>query len=283
MKKVLSVCIAGLLVISVFGFMGCEAGLTSNDGNGSVDDSGGSGFSFSDLYSRIKALEDENKKLNEEIEQLTNQQADTSSGLAGRIETLEGHVGSFLSNDLDSRINTLEGHVGSFLSNDLDSRINTLEGYVGGISVGDLKDTVDDLSYSASDGWSGTTLGTSSYSYQYISGAPEIILTDVKKGDVFLASLDMTAECGYSTLLATSGSIKWLDSSPVLNFGVRYSDFSHQNKMGIFKATSNGTIIIRMHMKGYKDTPCSGGLCIDWSGPISANQGSVLVSKLGIQ
>ncbi|MCP4137461.1 MAG: hypothetical protein GY754_41220, partial [bacterium] len=54
MKKVL--CLS-LLVVLVLAFAGCEAGLVSNDGNGSGDGSGDSGFSFSDLYSRIKTLE----------------------------------------------------------------------------------------------------------------------------------------------------------------------------------------------------------------------------------
>ncbi|MCP4134000.1 MAG: hypothetical protein GY754_23720 [bacterium] len=249
MKKNLRSCLAALLVVSVFGFMGCEAGLTSNDGNGSPDDSGDSGFSFSDLYSRIKILEKENKKLNEVIEQLTDQQANTSSGLAGRIDALEGHV--------------------------------------GGISVADLKNTIDDLSYSVSDSWSGA-ISTTSLSYQYISGAPEIVLTDVKAGDIFIASLDVTGSTGYSTLIATSGLIEWCGSAPTIFFDFIFYlpvTTQHGKAMGIFKAASSGTIIIRMHSKGYKkqitDIMNDNKRWVDM--PANASQGSVLVSKLGKQ
>ncbi|MCP4137411.1 MAG: tail fiber protein [bacterium] len=54
MKK--NICLS-LLVVLVLAFAGCEAGLVSSDGNGSGSGSGDSGFSFSDLYSRIKTLE----------------------------------------------------------------------------------------------------------------------------------------------------------------------------------------------------------------------------------
>ncbi|MCP4134003.1 MAG: tail fiber protein [bacterium] len=91
MKKIL--CLS-LLVVVVLAFVGCEAGLTSNDGNGSgLED--GAGFSFSDMYSRMNALEDKNERLSEEIERLNNGQTSTSTGLAGRIGELEEKADNF--------------------------------------------------------------------------------------------------------------------------------------------------------------------------------------------
>ncbi len=143
-------------------------------------------------------------------------------------------------NTISGRYSSVGGGLGNTASVDFFN--------VSGISF------IDDLPYSVSDGWSGTTLSTASSSwitgYEYISGAPEIILTDVKEGDVFLASLDVTASCGYFTFLATSGSIEWLGYGPTF-FVPNSNTFSHKSRIGIFKATSNGTIIIRMHMKGY--------------------------------
>ncbi|MCP4131980.1 MAG: hypothetical protein GY754_13465 [bacterium] len=278
MRKNLRSFFAGLLVVSVFGFMGCEAGLTSNDSSGKDDE-----FSFSKIYSDIKELKGEIKRLqqvNEEqeatIEALSGSSSSSIGAISERIDTLEGDVGG-ISVAISERIDTLEGYVGGISVVDLNETVDDLS-----YSVVDLKDTVDNLSYSVADSWSGTTLTTPSLGYQYVSGAPEIILTGVKEGDVFLASFEATAKCGYSTLVAASGSIKWLGSSPVLNFGNSRSKFSHQNAIGIFKATSNGKIIIRMHIKGHPGSPC-GEYCYIVSGPIYANQGTVLVSKLGIQ
>ncbi len=92
MKKVL--CLS-LLVVLVLAFAGCEAGLSSNDGNGSGDGSGDSGFSFSDLYSRIKALEDETTRL----QQVNDEQAEI-------IERLNGELGEHTTS-----INSLTGIV----------------------------------------------------------------------------------------------------------------------------------------------------------------------------
>ncbi len=228
-------CISLLMVLSL---SGCEEGLTSNDKSLTEDEK----FSFSKIHSDIKALKEEIKRL----QQVNNEQEITIEALSGSSSSSIGVISE---------------------------RIDVLEGYVGGISVIDLKDTVDNLSYSVSDSWSGTVLSTTSRDYQYIPGAPEIVLTDVKEGDVFLASLDATAFWGSITLLATSGAIEWFGSSPTLLWEIGI-DVSPKSAMGIFRTKSNGTIVIRMHMK-------SDQWLYDKPTPIYATQGSVFVSKLG--
>ncbi|MCP4132443.1 MAG: hypothetical protein GY754_15835 [bacterium] len=164
MKLFLGRNILTFTLVVIMAFAGCEAGLDT--GNNSGEDSGESGFSFSDLYSRMNALEDETKRLkkvNEEqaeiITRMNNKQTNTSSGLAERIETVENRVGEFSSSSLDSRIGTLEGRVGEFSSEGLDSRITNIEGYVGYIEqtydksltvkLQDIEDNID--SYSMAD------------------------------------------------------------------------------------------------------------------------------------
>ncbi|MCP4137550.1 MAG: hypothetical protein GY754_41670, partial [bacterium] len=101
MKRIHNLLTVGFLVISVIGFMGCEEGLTSNDGTSSeLGDNEGTGFSFSDLYTRIKALEEETKRLrkvNEEQEKtimtLSSSSSSSIGGLATRIGSLETAVG----------------------------------------------------------------------------------------------------------------------------------------------------------------------------------------------
>ncbi|MCP4130315.1 MAG: hypothetical protein GY754_04980 [bacterium] len=66
-------------LVCLFAFSGCEAGLTSNAGNGSGVGSGDSGFSFSDLYSRIQVLEEETRRL----QQVNNEQEITIRTLSG--------------------------------------------------------------------------------------------------------------------------------------------------------------------------------------------------------
>ncbi|MCP4138637.1 MAG: hypothetical protein GY754_47210 [bacterium] len=64
-------------LVCLFAFSGCEAGLISDDGMGSGDNSG-SGFSFSDMYTRMSALQEEVdwlKQVNEDTLKILSQVA----------------------------------------------------------------------------------------------------------------------------------------------------------------------------------------------------------------
>ncbi|MCP4135120.1 MAG: hypothetical protein GY754_29390 [bacterium] len=63
MKKFLRLSFTGLLVILVFGFMGCEAGLTSNDSSGNSEGGEGEKFSFSDMYTQVRNMSKEIESL----------------------------------------------------------------------------------------------------------------------------------------------------------------------------------------------------------------------------
>ncbi|MCP4134429.1 MAG: tail fiber domain-containing protein [bacterium] len=95
MKKIFSLCL-----FMCIAFSGCEAGLTSNRDSSSGDQEN-SGFSFSDLYSRMTSMETRN-----------NEQDNT-------IALLEG-------SDLDTRFNNLETAVTG--DEGLSSKVSSLEG-----------------------------------------------------------------------------------------------------------------------------------------------------------
>ncbi len=80
MKKFL--CLSLLLVV-VLAFAGCEAGLTSNDGTGT---SGDNDFSFSDMYAKIKTLQ-------EELDRLRISNADLESTLEGVTRLTDPNTG----------------------------------------------------------------------------------------------------------------------------------------------------------------------------------------------
>ncbi|MCP4136777.1 MAG: hypothetical protein GY754_37755 [bacterium] len=87
MKRNLFSIIPGMVLMSVLAFSGCEAGLTSNDGS----EPGDSGFSFSDLYSRIEALKEGTKRLgqiNEEQVEIIERLNSTVSGHTNSITNL---------------------------------------------------------------------------------------------------------------------------------------------------------------------------------------------------
>ncbi|MCP4137996.1 MAG: tail fiber protein [bacterium] len=59
MKKILNTGVISLLAMMIMAFSGCETGLTVNDSNNSNGSGSESGFSFSDLYSRLSSVETE--------------------------------------------------------------------------------------------------------------------------------------------------------------------------------------------------------------------------------
>ncbi|MCP4131677.1 MAG: hypothetical protein GY754_11925, partial [bacterium] len=76
--------ISSLLIILALAFTACEAGLVTDDSEGSGDSSS-SGFSFSDLYTKISTLEDKISEL-----QLQN------TGMGGNMNDLMAPVGSIV-------------------------------------------------------------------------------------------------------------------------------------------------------------------------------------------
>ncbi|MCP4131591.1 MAG: hypothetical protein GY754_11485 [bacterium] len=67
MKKYLSLTVSTLIITSILGFSGCEAGLTQGSSSSSNSDSD---FSFSDMYNKISALEAKNAALEAEFASL---------------------------------------------------------------------------------------------------------------------------------------------------------------------------------------------------------------------
>ncbi|MCP4131689.1 MAG: hypothetical protein GY754_11985, partial [bacterium] len=104
-KSLIMVIIIQLAIFSLF--TGCEEGL--NAGNDSGSSSEGTGFSFSDMYSKFSKLQEEvdrvrqeNEELKAVIEALTGDSLDTSNSLTTRIS------------DLESSVATLEGMNSTF-------------------------------------------------------------------------------------------------------------------------------------------------------------------------
>ncbi|MCP4136918.1 MAG: hypothetical protein GY754_38460 [bacterium] len=125
MKRIFFSSVVSMVLLCLFVFSGCEEALTSNDGT----ESGESGFSFSDLYSRIKTLEDENKRLNEVIGSITGGSGISIGDLASQVGNLETDLGS------------LNTRVGNFTVNEeqtVASRIENLEDDMGDGSSGVL-------------------------------------------------------------------------------------------------------------------------------------------------
>ncbi|MCP4129667.1 MAG: hypothetical protein GY754_01505 [bacterium] len=79
---------AGVIMVLALAFSGCEAGLTSN--NDSAGDEQGSGFSFSNLYAKMNAFEEQLKQLkitNTELEETINELGGKSSDSISNLET----------------------------------------------------------------------------------------------------------------------------------------------------------------------------------------------------
>ncbi|MCP4137482.1 MAG: hypothetical protein GY754_41325, partial [bacterium] len=173
MKNILNSILAGLILISIPAFSGCEEGLSTNSSDTSGENQD-TGFSFSDMYNRMNAMQKEIEKLhavNNEQQVIINSitggsgvsinslvarvgdiesyigdiAASPASTVSTRIQELETKVGSFTSSGLDSRIDTLEGRVGTFTSSGLDSRIDILEGRVGTFASSGLDGRIDIL------------------------------------------------------------------------------------------------------------------------------------------
>ncbi|MCP4134597.1 MAG: hypothetical protein GY754_26725 [bacterium] len=66
MKKTINSRMSTLFLIAVLALTGCEAGLTSNDGSGNGNGDG-EDFSFSDLYSNMRAMKEEIQDLKEKV------------------------------------------------------------------------------------------------------------------------------------------------------------------------------------------------------------------------
>ncbi len=147
-KLFLSIMIALVLAIT-----GCEEGITigSESKNGTGDDQD-SGFSFSDMYSRMNTMEKEIKsltKVNQEqaelIEKLNLVQANSEQGLSERLAVIENNVGTISIGTLDEDVTALKNNIGSFSLNEVDSRIGTLEGRVGTFSSATLANRIGSI------------------------------------------------------------------------------------------------------------------------------------------
>ncbi|MCP4136920.1 MAG: hypothetical protein GY754_38470 [bacterium] len=130
MKLFLGRNIVSIILVALMAFAGCEEGL----------DSGGdseSGFSFSDMYSRINALEKENKRLNDIIKSITGGSEVSIGSLSAKVAALEGYIGSVVAepeNSISARIQKIETNFGLLddtPENTVISRINNMEKYVG--------------------------------------------------------------------------------------------------------------------------------------------------------
>ncbi|MCP4129905.1 MAG: hypothetical protein GY754_02705 [bacterium] len=81
-------------VACLLAFSGCEAGLTSNDGTGTSEDND---FSFSDMYAKIKTLQEEvdrlkasNTALSEALVTAGEDHAGAAQSITARMDDLEG-------------------------------------------------------------------------------------------------------------------------------------------------------------------------------------------------
>ncbi len=109
MKKILCI---GLFFLAL---SGCEQGLTTNDSSGTSGDGQDNKFSFSDMYTKFKGLQEEidrlkeaNAVLTEALGVMEDGQAGAASSLSSRINSLEGTVDSNTAS-IDDIGSTLQG------------------------------------------------------------------------------------------------------------------------------------------------------------------------------
>ncbi|MCP4129906.1 MAG: hypothetical protein GY754_02710 [bacterium] len=212
MKKFLCLSLLAALVLA---FAGCEAGLTSNDRTGATGDND---FSFSDMYGKIKTLQEELDRLN----QVNNEQA-------VKIEQLS----------------VSQSNSGSLIS----SRIQVIEDNIGEISIEGLKNQVDDLAIVGYDTWEGNHLTTST-SFSSIPSGPEVVLTNVKKGELFTVSLFLDSEYGGIVKIgAAMGAINSLSQYPCAYLRCDFEDnnIRQYHTRGILQANSSGTIKLQVY------------------------------------
>ncbi|MCP4136755.1 MAG: hypothetical protein GY754_37645 [bacterium] len=87
MKKILDSTLMGIMLLFVLTIMACEAGLQSNSGSGSEDDTD---FSFSDMYKKISTMQQEIDGLNQKIQTLEA----INNGMGSRIVNVTVHENS---------------------------------------------------------------------------------------------------------------------------------------------------------------------------------------------
>ncbi|MCP4131373.1 MAG: hypothetical protein GY754_10370 [bacterium] len=147
MKKIF--CIGLLMVLAL---SGCEEGMTSDDGTGTSGDGQETGFSFSDMYSRMNALQEEVdrlKQVNDEqeitIQALSDGSSSSIGGLVTRIDDLESTVGD-ASSGLVSTVNSHGTSIGTLVStvgNASSGLVSTVNSH--GTSIDNLNDDLLDL------------------------------------------------------------------------------------------------------------------------------------------
>ncbi|MCP4136756.1 MAG: hypothetical protein GY754_37650 [bacterium] len=116
MKKILHSILMGIALLFALTVTGCEAGLQSNSGSGSQDESG---FSFSDMYTRISTMQQEINSLNQKIQTL--EQSSTAdignlyATITDDISTIDNRVQSLeaINNGLGSRVINVTVHENS--------------------------------------------------------------------------------------------------------------------------------------------------------------------------
>ncbi|MCP4129660.1 MAG: hypothetical protein GY754_01470 [bacterium] len=77
----------GLFLTGLISFYGCEAGLTSNDGSSGGDSD--EKFSFSEIYNKLKSMQEEINSLNITIEVLSGGTSSTITEIESRLTGLE--------------------------------------------------------------------------------------------------------------------------------------------------------------------------------------------------
>ncbi|MCP4137408.1 MAG: hypothetical protein GY754_40955 [bacterium] len=165
MKKILQPWLP-LLVILVLAFTGCEQGIVTGSDSGSGAESGGdSGFSFSDMYSRMNTMEKEIislKNINHEqtdiiiqqgilIEKLELTQVNSETGLDGRIQALEGNVGSVSIGTLNDDVFELKTNIGAVSIGTLNSDLSDLKANIGSVSISNLDSLTNENAAAISD------------------------------------------------------------------------------------------------------------------------------------
>ncbi len=115
MKKILHSTLMGIMLLFVITVMGCEAGLQSNSGSGSEDDTD---FSFSDMYKKISTMQQEINSLNQKIQTL---EQSSTADIGNLYATITDDISTAVNaryTEIDNRVQSLEA-----INNGLGSRV----------------------------------------------------------------------------------------------------------------------------------------------------------------
>ncbi|MCP4132609.1 MAG: hypothetical protein GY754_16715 [bacterium] len=125
MRNILSLCFS-LLVISVLAFSGCEAGLGQSD---SSEDEMNNKFSFSDMYSKLKTMQEEIDNLKQTNQELQTTVELLTGGSLSSIDTIETRLNDVESTLINLNIGTIETRL-----SDVESTVTNLNTAFSGVS-----------------------------------------------------------------------------------------------------------------------------------------------------